>query len=91
MVSMAFKRSACHERWYACIRDVKLATLLPNTGPEAVFLSDTGAYMHNASMELQRAAEDSTGGKQTLDGLMMDSRGNFGGLLMSAVDVSSSW
>jgi len=78
------------------IRDVKLATLLPNTGPEkigyirvAAFSSDTGAQVRNAVMALQRAAEDSTGGEQTLDGLIIDLRGNPGGLLTSAVDVSS--
>ena len=77
------------------LRDVKLATLLGN--PEdgigyiqlSGFASDAGREMRNAIQYLQRSAEDATNGEQSLQGLVLDLRGNPGGLLTSAVDVAS--
>ena len=77
------------------IRDVKLATLLGN--PEdgigyiqlSGFASDAGREVRNAIQYLQRSAEDATNGERTLQGLVLDLRGNPGGLLTSAVDVAS--
>jgi len=45
--------------------------------------------MRQAIQYLQRAAEDASNGEQTLQGLVLDLRGNPGGLLTSAVDVAS--
>ena len=77
------------------IRDVKLVTLLGN--PEdgigyiqlSGFASDAGREMRSAIQYLQRSAEDATNGERTLQGLVLDLRGNPGGLLTSAVDVAS--
>lgn len=77
------------------IRDVKLATLLgkPTDGIGYIqlsgFASETGRETRNAIFALQRAAEDATGGERSLQGLVLDLRGNPGGLLTSAVDVAS--
>ncbi|CAB9510999.1 CtpA-like serine protease [Seminavis robusta] len=77
------------------VRDVKLATLLgdPRDGMGYIqlsgFASQTGAEMRNAILTLQQAALDASNGEHTLQGLVLDLRGNPGGLLTSAVDVSS--
>lgn len=77
------------------VRDVKLATLLgdPKDGMGYIqlsgFASQTGAEMRNAILSLQQAALDASQGERTLQGLILDMRGNPGGLLTSAVDVSS--
>jgi carboxyl-terminal processing protease len=77
------------------IRDVKLATLVgnPSDGIGYIqltgFAQDAGREMRNAILSLQRQAEDATGGEKSLQGLILDLRGNPGGLLTSAVDVCS--
>ena len=77
------------------VRDVKLATLLgnPKEGMGYIqlsgFASNTGAEMRNAILSLQQAALEASQGERTLQGLVLDLRGNPGGLLTSAVDVSS--
>jgi carboxyl-terminal processing protease len=79
------------------INDVKLATLLrPNDNDASVgyirvsaFSSDTGAEVRQAILNLQRAVEDASHGERTLENLILDLRGNPGGLLTSAVDVCS--
>jgi carboxyl-terminal processing protease len=77
------------------VRDVKLATLLgdPREGMGYIqlsgFASNTGAEMRNAVLTLQQAALDASQGEHTLKGLILDMRDNPGGLLTSAVDVSS--
>jgi len=53
------------------------------------FASDAGKEVRQAILALQRAAEDATGGERSLRGLILDLRGNPGGLLTSAVDVAS--
>lgn len=77
------------------IRDVKLAALVgnPSDGIGYIqltgFAQDAGREMRNAILSLQRQAEDATGGEKSLQGLILDLRGNPGGLLTSAVDVCS--
>jgi carboxyl-terminal processing protease len=77
------------------IRDVKLATLVgnPSDGVGYIqlsgFASDAGREVRSAVAYLQRAAEDATDGERSLQGLILDMRGNPGGLLTSAVDVAS--
>lgn len=77
------------------IRDVKLATLLgnPSDGIGYIqltgFAQDAGREVRNSILRLQRQAEDASGGEKSLQGLILDMRGNPGGLLTSAVDVSS--
>lgn len=77
------------------IRDVKLATLVgnPSEGIGYIqltgFASDAGREMRNAILSLQRQAEDASGGEKSLQGLILDLRGNPGGLLTGAVDVAS--
>lgn len=77
------------------IRDVKLASLVgnPTDGIGYIqltgFASDAGRETRNAILALQRQAEDATGGDSSLQGLILDMRGNPGGLLTSAVDVAS--
>ncbi|KAI2514222.1 tail specific protease [Fragilaria crotonensis] len=77
------------------IRDVKLATLVGNPADGigyiqlTGFAQDAGREMRNAILSLQRQAEDVTGGERSLQGLILDLRGNPGGLLTSAVDVCS--
>ena len=77
------------------IRDVKLATLVgnPTDGIGYIqltgFAQDAGREIRNAVLSLQRQAEDVTGGERSLQGLILDLRGNPGGLLTSAVDVCS--
>lgn len=82
-------------RLLACYRDVKLATLLgdPKDGIGYVklsgFTSDAGRQVRQAITYLQQATEDATNGERTLQGMVLDLRGNPGGLLTSAVDVAS--
>lgn len=77
------------------IRDVKLATLVgkPQDGIGYIqltgFASNTGLEMRRAILALQQAAEAASNGDHSLQGLILDMRGNPGGLLTSAVDVAS--
>lgn len=77
------------------IRDVKLASLIgnPSDGVGYIqlsgFAADAGKEVRSAIAYLQRAAEDASGGERPLQGLVLDLRGNPGGLLTSAVDVAS--
>ena len=77
------------------VRDVRLATLLgdPRDGVGYIqlsgFASNTGAEVRGAILALQQAALEASDGQQTLKGLVLDLRGNPGGLLTSAVDVAS--
>jgi len=77
------------------IADVKLATMVgnPKDGIGYIqlsgFTADAGREMRNAIFALQQAAEAATNGNQSLQGLIIDLRGNPGGLLTSAVDVTS--
>lgn len=77
------------------IADVKLATMVgdPKDGigyiQLSTFTQDAGREMRNAIFALQQASEDASNGNQSLQGLILDLRGNPGGLLTSAVDVTS--
>merc|ERR1712151_691162 len=77
------------------LRDVKLATLIgkPSDGIGYIQLSGftqgAGREVRGAIMALEQAAEDASDGQHSLKGLILDLRGNPGGLLTSAVDVSS--
>ena len=77
------------------LRDVKVATLVgkPSDGIGYVSLSgfaaNAGNEMRTAILALERAAEDASNGEHSLNGLILDMRGNPGGLLTSAVDVAS--
>ena len=77
------------------LRDVKLATLVgkPSDGIGYISLSgfaaNAGQEVRQAILSLERAAEDATNGDKGLQGLILDLRGNPGGLLTSAVDVAS--
>jgi C-terminal peptidase prc len=77
------------------IRDVKLATLVgrPEDGIGYIqltgFASNTGLEVRRAILALQQAAEYASNGDHSLRGLILDMRGNPGGLLTSAVDVAS--
>jgi len=101
-VDVSFEREGVKEvqtvsvpRTVVRIRDVKLATLLGDakdgigyiqlTG----FASDAGREVRNAILYLQQLTEDATNGDTSLKGLVLDLRGNPGGLLTSAVDVAS--
>ena len=99
MVNIQFERegvegvqSITMPRAVVRIRDVKLATLVgnPKDGIGYIqlsgFASDAGRETRNAIRYLQQSAEDQ--GTQ-LNGLVLDLRGNPGGLLTSAVDVAS--
>lgn len=127
-VEIAFERdgvkgvnSVTISRRVVQIADVKLATMVgdPKEGIGYIqltgFTSDAGREVKNAIFALQQAAEDATGGENSLQvcfiyvfstvfhaqlvnilthrlqlkGLILDLRGNPGGLLTSAVDVSS--
>ena len=87
------------------VHDVKLATLLPNRIGYiqlSGFTNDAGAEMRNAIQYLQQKIQDeastesimvtdntATAATPQLEGLILDLRGNPGGLLTSAVDVAS--
>lgn len=77
------------------LRDVKLATFAgdPKDGIGYISLSgfsaNAGNEVRQAMLGLERTYEDLTNGEQTLKGLILDMRGNPGGLLTSAVDVAS--
>ncbi|KAG7354250.1 carboxyl-terminal protease [Nitzschia inconspicua] len=77
------------------LRDVKLATLVgkPSDGIGYISLSgfaaSAGAEVRGAILALEQAAEDASNGAHSLKGLILDLRGNPGGLLTSAVDVAS--
>ncbi|KAL7576036.1 hypothetical protein ACA910_000823 [Epithemia clementina (nom. ined.)] len=101
-VSISFERDGVDgiqtismPRAVVSVRDVKLATMLgdPRDGIGYIqlsgFASDTGREMRNAIRYLQRASEDASDGSHSLQGLVLDLRGNPGGLLTSAVDVVS--
>mmetsp|Transcript_16140 Transcript_16140/g.24189 ORF Transcript_16140/g.24189 Transcript_16140/m.24189 type:complete len:791 (-) Transcript_16140:107-2479(-) len=83
------------QRTIVQIQDVKLASLVgkPEDGigyiQLAGFSADAGREMRNSIFALQQAAERASGGETSLQGLVLDLRGNPGGLLTSAVDVSS--
>jgi carboxyl-terminal processing protease len=102
LVSLSFTRDGIEgvqtvtmPRTVVRLRDVKLATLLgkPEDGIGYIqltgFASETGREMRQAILALQRASEDASGGEHSLQGLVLDMRGNPGGLLTSAVDVVS--
>lgn len=77
------------------VRDVKLTTFLgkPEDGVGYIqlsgFTANAGQEVRRSIFALQQAAEDASGGEHSLQGLVLDLRGNPGGLLTSAVDVSS--
>ena len=77
------------------LRDVKLATLVgkKSDGIGSIFLSgfaqSAGNEVRGAILELEQAAIDASDGSHSLKGLLIDLRGNPGGLLTSAVDVAS--
>ena len=102
LVSISFERDGVDgvqtitmPRSVVRLRDVKLATLLgrPEDGIGYIqlsgFASETGREMRNAIQYLQQATEDATNGERSLQSLVLDLRGNPGGLLTSAVDVAS--
>lgn len=77
------------------LKDVKLATLVgkPSDGIGYISLSgfaqSAGNEVRGAILALEQAAEDASNGAHSLNGLILDMRGNPGGLLTSAVDVAS--
>mmetsp|Transcript_27572 Transcript_27572/g.51737 ORF Transcript_27572/g.51737 Transcript_27572/m.51737 type:complete len:601 (-) Transcript_27572:747-2549(-) len=77
------------------LRDVKLATLVgkPSDGIGYIslsgFASSAGPEVRGAILALEQAAEEASNGEHSLKGLILDLRGNPGGLLTSAVDVAS--
>jgi len=77
------------------LRDVKLATLVgkPSDGIGYISLSgfaaSAGNEVRGAILALEQAAVDASDGQHSLNGLILDMRGNPGGLLTSAVDVAS--
>jgi len=77
------------------LRDVKLATLVgkPSDGIGYISLSgfaaNAGNEVRGAILALEQAAEDASNGQHSLKGLILDMRGNPGGLLTSSVDVAS--
>jgi carboxyl-terminal processing protease len=101
-VTIAFERDGVEgvqtvtmPRTLVQIRDVKVAMLVgkPQDGIGYIqlsgFASDAGREVRNAIWHLERAAEESSSGRNHLQGLILDLRGNPGGLLTSAVDVAS--
>lgn len=102
MVTIAFERSGVNDvqsvtmpRSIVRLRDVKLATLVgnPKDGVGYIqlsgFTANAGIEMRQAITYLQQRAESASGGERSLQGLVLDLRGNPGGLLTSAVDVAS--
>eukprot|EP00558_Chaetoceros_sp_UNC1202_P007287 CAMPEP_0197255614 /NCGR_PEP_ID=MMETSP1429-20130617/72629_1 /TAXON_ID=49237 /ORGANISM="Chaetoceros sp., Strain UNC1202" /LENGTH=529 /DNA_ID=CAMNT_0042718947 /DNA_START=114 /DNA_END=1703 /DNA_ORIENTATION=- len=77
------------------ISDVKLVTLVGKAEDGigyiqlSGFTADAGREVRNGIFALQQATEEASGGERSLQGLILDLRGNPGGLLTSAVDVSS--
>lgn len=77
------------------LRDVKLATLVGNPADGIGYLSlsgfasSAGQEVRGAILALEQAAEEASNGAHSLKGLILDLRGNPGGLLTSAVDVAS--
>jgi carboxyl-terminal processing protease len=102
LVSIEFNRDGVDDvqtvtmpRAVVRLRDVKLATLVgsPRDGIGYIqlsgFTSNAGAEMRQAITYLQQRTLDATNGDKSLQGLVLDLRGNPGGLLTSAVDVAS--
>jgi len=102
MVSIQFERDGIKglqevtmPRTLVRLRDVKLATLVgkPSDGIGYVslsgFASSAGNEVRGAILALEQAAVDASDGQHSLKGLILDMRGNPGGLLTSAVDVAS--
>jgi len=77
------------------IRDVKLTSFIgkPQDGIGYIqltgFNANAGREVRSSIFALQQAAEEASKGDHSLKGLILDLRGNPGGLLTSAVDVSS--
>ena len=77
------------------LRDVKLATLVGKKSDGIGYISlsgfaqSAGNEVRGAILELEQAAIDASDGSHSLKGLVLDLRGNPGGLLTSAVDVAS--
>jgi carboxyl-terminal processing protease len=77
------------------LRDVKLTTFLGNPADGIGYISlsgfaaNAGAEVRQAILALEQAATDASNGQHALKGLVLDMRGNPGGLLTSAVDVAS--
>ncbi len=102
MVNIQFERDGVQgtqevtmPRTVVRLRDVKLATLVgkPSDGIGYISLSgfaaSAGNEVRGAILALEQAAEDASNGEHSLKGLILDMRGNPGGLLTSAVDVAS--
>lgn len=102
LVSISFERDGVDgtqritmPRSVVRLRDVKLATMIgnPQDGIGYIqlsgFAAEAGREMRNAIHYLQQQAEDASNGERSLQGLILDLRNNPGGLLTSAVDVSS--
>lgn len=77
------------------LRDVKLTTFIGNPADGigyislSGFASNAGAEVRQSILALEQAAMDASNGAHALKGLVLDLRGNPGGLLTSAVDVAS--
>lgn len=77
------------------LRDVKLTTFLGNPADGIGYISlsgfaaNAGNEVRQAILALEQAATDASNGAHALKGLVLDLRGNPGGLLTSAVDVAS--
>ena len=101
-VDVSFQREGLREiqtvtvpRTVVKLRDVKLATILGDVKDGIGYIQltgfsiDAGKEVRNAIFALQQMTEDATNGDSSLKGLILDLRGNPGGLLTSAVDVAS--
>jgi C-terminal processing protease CtpA/Prc len=102
MVTIDFERegvkgiqSVTMPRRIVQLRDVKLAKLVGNPADGIGYISlsgfaqNAGGEVRQAMLALEKAAEDASNGEHSLNGLILDLRGNPGGLLTSAVDVAS--